>query len=141
MPQALTARAYPAPAASLRALLIGTPETVASTRDLLGNASGNPEPIGCILIDRKQPRAAGGLPVFGMLEDLPAAASKQAFALAIVSLPMAMAETINKVRSMLRQLNIEERFVPPVQDLLSQAPPFAVGLATPATQSAAAGRI
>jgi hypothetical protein len=61
--------------------------------------------------------------------------------MAIVSIPMAMAETINKVRGLLRDLGIQERFIPPIQDLLAQAPPFAVGLATPATQVGATGRI
>jgi FlaA1/EpsC-like NDP-sugar epimerase len=125
-------------------VLIGTPETVGVVRDILAMAPGSPEPIGCILVDRRQPRAAGGLTVFGGLDDLEDAAKRQSFGVAIVSLPMAMVETINKVRSLLRRLDLEERFIPPVQDLLSQAPPFAVGLATPAAQapsSAAAPRI
>ena len=127
-----------------RAVLIGTPETVGAVRDLLALAPGSPEPAGCILLDRRQPRAAGGLPVYGGLDDLDAAAAEHRFAVAIVSLPMAMADAINRVRASLRRLGIEERFIPPVQDLLSQAPPFAVGLATPAAQapsSVAAPRI
>jgi FlaA1/EpsC-like NDP-sugar epimerase len=127
-----------------RAVLIGTPETVGAARDLLASVPGSPEPLGCILVDRRQPRAGGGLTVFGDLDSLPDAAQRQGFTVAIVSLPMAMADTINKVRSLLRRLDIEERFIPPVQDLLSQAPPFAIGLATPAAQapsSVAAPRI
>jgi FlaA1/EpsC-like NDP-sugar epimerase len=84
------------------------------------------------------------LTVFGDLDSLPDAAQRQGFTIAIVSLPMAMADTINRVRSLLRRLEIEERFIPPVQDLLSHAPPFAIGLATPAAQapsSAASPRI
>jgi FlaA1/EpsC-like NDP-sugar epimerase len=129
--------AAPAPHAlpARRTVLIGTPETVRAARDQLALLEGAPEPLGCILIDARQPRAAGGLPVFGTLDDLAAARGKQDLSLAIVSLPMAMSDTINKVRAELRRLDIEERFLPPLSDLLSQPPPFAVGLAQPATQS------
>jgi FlaA1/EpsC-like NDP-sugar epimerase len=141
-----TARPIPAPSAlaAKRSFLIGTPETVSTARDLLATVPGTPEPLGCILIDRHQPRAAGGLPVFGDLDSLEDAIRRQGLTLAVVSLPMAMADTINKVRSTLRRLDVEERFIPPVQDLLLQAPPFAIGLATPAAQtpsSVAAPRI
>jgi FlaA1/EpsC-like NDP-sugar epimerase len=133
------ARPVPAAPPARRVVLIGTPETVGSARDLLATVAGGPEPVGCVLVDRHQPRAAGGLPVFGMIDDLAAVASRQDITMAVVSLPMAMAETINRVRAALRALAIEERFIPPVQDLLAQAPPFAVGLATPATHAAAGG--
>jgi FlaA1/EpsC-like NDP-sugar epimerase len=119
-----------------RAVLIGTPETVRSARDQLALLEGAPEPLGCILVDRHQPRAAGGLPVFGGLDELPDAAGRQNLGLAIVSLPMAMTDTINRVRAELRRLDIQERFLPPLSDLLSQAPPFAVGLGQAATQAA-----
>lgn len=142
MPRSSLAKAAPLPTPTAeparRVVLIGTPETVGMARDQLALVPNAPEPVGCILVDRRQPRAAGGLPVFGSLEDLPLAAARQGLTMAVVSLPMAMADTINRVRGLLRTLNIEERFVPPLQDLLSQAPPFAVGLAVPATQSASA---
>jgi len=126
------------PTAARRVVLIGTHETVGAARDLLALIPDGPEPLGCILVDKRQPRAAGGLPVFGSLDDLPLAAARQSFTMAVVSLPMAMADTINRVRGLLRTLNIDERFIPPLQDLLAHAPPFAVGLATPATQTASA---
>lgn len=115
-------------------MLIGTPETVRQARDVLGLLNDAPEPLGCILVDRAQPRAGGGLPVFGTLNDLDVAIERQGLTLAIVSLPVAMSDTINLVRAKLRRLGIAERFVPPIQDLLSQTPPFAVGMAVPATQ-------
>jgi FlaA1/EpsC-like NDP-sugar epimerase len=119
-------------------VLIGTPETVGQARDVLGLLADAPEPLGCILVDKSQPRAAGGLPVFGTLTDLDVAIERQGLTLAIVSLPMAMSDTINLVRAKLRRLGIAERFVPPIQDLLSQTPPFSVGMAVPATQIAGA---
>jgi FlaA1/EpsC-like NDP-sugar epimerase len=77
------------------------------------------------------------LPVFGEIKDLEAVIERQGLNLAIVSLPMAMADQINLVRATLRRLGIAERFIPPIQDLLSHTPPFSVGMATPATQAAA----
>jgi FlaA1/EpsC-like NDP-sugar epimerase len=130
---ATTARSTPLPNAWPRTVLIGTPETVRQAREQLSLLPGSPEPLGCILTDARRPRAAGGLPVFGTLEDLPTAAARQHLSLAVVSLPMAMSETINEVRSMLRRLGIAERFVPPLQDLLAHEPPFAVGMAMQAT--------
>src|SRR4051812_12065005 len=125
-----------------RAVLIGTSETVRQAREILGMAAGSPEPVGCILVDAKKVRAGGGLPVFGTLEDLSLAIGAQGITLAVVCLPMAMAETINRVRAVLREHGVTERFVPPVSDLLAQAPPFAVGMGTAAGISAAgAGRI
>lgn len=135
---AVKAAAVPVAVPARRAVLIGTPETVGQVRDQLSLVPGSPEPVGCILVDRQQPRAAGGLPVFGSLDDLAHAADRQRLGLAIVSLPMAMADTINLVRGRLRSLGLEERFIPPLQDLLSHTPPFAIGLATPA-QSASTG--
>lgn len=123
---------YPPPApATARMVLIGTPETVRQAREQLTLVTGSPEPLGCILIDARRPRpprAAGGLTVFGTLDDLATAAARQNFTLAIVSLPMAMTETINQVRATLRRLGIAERFVPPLQDLLAHEPPFAIGM-------------
>jgi FlaA1/EpsC-like NDP-sugar epimerase len=142
----MTAILTPAPfhpsgsaAAWPRTVLIGTPETVRQAREQLALIPGSPEPLGCILTEGRRPRAGGGLPVFGTLEDLPAAAARQHFGLAIVSLPMAMTETINAVRAVLRRLGIAERFVPPLHDMLTHEPPFAVGLGFQPHASPAAG--
>jgi FlaA1/EpsC-like NDP-sugar epimerase len=110
---------------------------------MLATADGAPEPVGCILIEAKAvARAGGGLPVFGTLEELAVAIGAQRITMAVVCLPMAMAETINRVRAVLREHGVTERFVPPVSDLLSQAPPFAVGVGTAAAMSpSGAGRV
>jgi FlaA1/EpsC-like NDP-sugar epimerase len=110
---------------------------VRQAREQLAIVNDAPDPLGCILLDKSQPRAAGGLPVFGEVKDLEAVIDRQGLTLAIVSLPMAMADQINLVRSTLRRLGIAERFIPPIQDLLSHTPPFSVGMATPATNAAA----
>src|ERR1044071_4536307 len=124
-----------------RAVLIGTMETVRQARELLGMVDGAPEPIGCILIDTPRARAGGGLTVLGTLEDLPAAITARGITLAVVSLPMAMADTINRVRAVLREHGGAERFLAPLRDMLAQAPPFSVGLGTPASVGAGTGRL
>jgi FlaA1/EpsC-like NDP-sugar epimerase len=120
--------------------VIGTPETIAQTRDQLAAVPGSPSPLGCLVVDRRTtprtPESAGataGLAVLGALEDLSEIAARQKIGMAIVSLPMAMADTINAVRATIRRAGILERFVPPMQDLLSQAPPFSIGLGTTAS--------
>ncbi|MBL9031271.1 MAG: polysaccharide biosynthesis protein [Phycisphaerae bacterium] len=127
-----TTPASAAPLAGARVVLIGTPETVRAARDLLATVPGGPEPLGCILTDPAQRRAGGGLPVFGGIEDLSRAARRQHLTHAVVSLPTAMAETIVAVRRAVLEAGLQERFLPPVAEMLTQPPPFMVGLATPA---------
>jgi FlaA1/EpsC-like NDP-sugar epimerase len=123
----------PLPAAA-RIALIGTPETIAQAREQLALA-GAPDPLGCILAGPKQPRAGGGLPVFGTLDQLEAALVAQDISLAIVSLPLAMGDTITQVRASLRRHGVEERFLPCLNDLLTQPPPLAIGLASTTSPS------
>ncbi len=122
-----------------RSVLIGTPETVGLVRDQLALLPGTPEPVGCILIDRLQPRAAGGLPVFGGIDDLARATRDEGLTVAIVSLPSALADAINRVRAELRRLGLIERFLPPLSELLDQTPPFTIGLGSPSVGTPAGG--
>jgi FlaA1/EpsC-like NDP-sugar epimerase len=126
-----TESSVPPLARSHRVALIGTAETIATAREQLALA-GASDPLGCILVGPRQPRAGGGLPVLGSADDLETALSRQQISLAIVSLPLVMAEAISRIRAMLRRQGVEERFIPCIQDLLSQAPPLALGLASPA---------
>lgn len=125
------------PSAS-RAVLIGTPETVGLVREQLALLPDAPEPLGCILVQERRKRAGGGLPVFGSLEDLGAAAERYDLRVAVVSLPSAMADAINAARAAIRRAGLEERFVPPLGELLAQSPPYSVGLGTPAAQGVGA---
>lgn len=138
----------PHPLAGHRVVVIGTPETVAQARDQLSIVGTGPSPLGCILVDRrKEPRdghapgAAAGLPILGSLDELPAIIARQRLSLAVVSLPMAMADTINTVRAALRRAGIPERFVPAMRDLLTHTPPLAIGLGTPAGVGSSAPRL
>ncbi len=105
-----------------RALLIGTADTVTLARSQLALLDNGPEPVGCILIEGVRPRAAGGLPVFGAIEGLEAAIREHPVDLAVVSLPGTMSETIARVRADLARLGVQERFLPPLAELLESPP-------------------
>lgn len=118
-------------------VVIGTPHTIhaaAAQIGLLGNA---PRIVGYILPDGGQPIGAG-IQLLGSLEALAAARDNLGVRIAIVSLPAAMTGTIARVRAELRALNIEERFLPPLSELLSRTPPYAVGIAAQHSSAATA---
>jgi FlaA1/EpsC-like NDP-sugar epimerase len=144
MPRSAAVRAHRAASAPIhsnqRVVLIGTPESIAQAREQLALANAA-DPLGCILVGPRQARAGGGLPVLGTLEQLDSALSNQNISLAIVSLPLAMADTISQIRASLRCAGVQERFLPCLQDLLTQAPPLAIGLAAPAVSPGAPSRL
>ena len=115
--------------AAEKAILIGTAETIAAAADQIALIPDAPRLAGCLLVGK--PAARTGVKVLGAIEDLESAVGESGATMAIVSLPAAMADTIHRVRAELRRLGVEERFIPPVADLLAQAPPFSVGLAGP----------
>ncbi len=131
---------HPQNLANQRVVFIGTEMTIGRARDQVARLAEGPKAIGCVLVDatpRPALRVAGGLPVLGSLDALPSIIAEHAITAAIVSLPAAMADTINRVRSAVRRVGIEERFVPTLEDLLNQAPPFPIGLGVAAAEGSA----
>ncbi|MCC6660505.1 MAG: polysaccharide biosynthesis protein [Phycisphaerales bacterium] len=144
-----------------RAVLIGTPQTISQARQQLELLEDGPQAVGCVLVamapgpvpagpahtalesgatqsgatqSGAARRAGGGLPVLGTLEMLSGAALQNDIAVAVVSLPSAMTDAIQAVRAAVRKAGLAERFLPPLSELLTQAPPYSVGLASPAGQ-------
>jgi len=117
----------PTPSPWHGAVLIGTAETIRQTARLLEGAPGSPPLVGCIPVGE---RASDGfdVPAVGRLEDLAAIRATLGVTTAIVSLPAALGRTIADVRASIAEAGLIERFIPPVQDLLTLQPPFAVGL-------------
>ncbi len=141
MPRPLRApRPTPATPPAPRALLIGTPDTVALARNQLALLDHGPEPIGCLLVEGKRPRAAGGLPVFGALDDLAQALERHRLDLAVVSLPETMPDAIARVRADLARLGLPERFLPPLSEFLDN-PPAVLRQANPASSTVLGSRI
>ena len=121
------------PATAFKAILIGTSETIAQAHKQLAAMAEPTHIVGCLLADSTRSETAGGLTVLGTLDDLGAIRTTYEVCTAIVTLPAAMCQAISTVRSALRQNGYVERFLPPLAELLTQAPPYPVGLATGST--------
>ncbi len=107
-----------------RAVLIGTAQTVGLLSEQLALLPDSPEPVGFVLVDESG-RVAG----FDTLESLPKLVTTLGPNLAIVSLPRSASTLILKVRTALASLDLPERFVPPLTELLSN-PPVPTGTRT-----------
>lgn len=112
-----TAEPKPAPGV----VLIGTRETLAALAAQVGDPS-RPRPLGAIIVGdpltSRPGRTPGwpGLPVLGDLDalaDLPVRPRA-----AVVSLPSSQPLVAARVRQVLADLGIEERFAPPLEDLI-----------------------
>lgn len=126
--------------ADSRVVLIGTEATVARLRDWLVSGASSPRVMGAIVVDAAagpRLRVASGLKVLAGLDGLSRLVAEERLDAAIVSLPSAMGESINAVRAAIRRAGIEERFVPTFEDVLSQSPPWAIGLGVNAAEGSA----
>jgi len=110
-----------------RAVLVAVPETAPQARALLQASAGATRLIGTVLIGEA---TGDDVDLLGGLDDLPTIHRTLGATLAIVCLPASMGETIGRVRTRLRELGLAERFIPPIEDLLSAPPPLAVGVGT-----------
>lgn len=72
-----------------------------------------------------------GAPVLGSLEALEGVRERLGVRVAIVSLPLDDHAAIARVRRAIREAGLEERFLPPIVDLLGRRPPVLVGLGGP----------
>jgi FlaA1/EpsC-like NDP-sugar epimerase len=123
-----------------RIVLVGTEATLLRARDWLAQVPTGPKIVGAIVVDRTagpRLRVASGLRVLGGIEALANLAADEQVEAAVVSLPSAMGESINLVRGAIRRAGLEERFLPTLEDLLSQSPPWAIGLGMNAAEGSA----
>ncbi|MEM7756178.1 MAG: polysaccharide biosynthesis protein, partial [Planctomycetota bacterium] len=82
--------------------------------------------------------SAAGLKRVGTTGELSAACARAGAATAIVSLPASMRTEIASIRAELRRCGVVERFVPPLDEVLTHAPaPVTVGAAGPRVDVAA----
>ncbi|MEQ9095884.1 MAG: polysaccharide biosynthesis protein [Phycisphaerales bacterium] len=144
--QNATTRAQ-APKARSRGLLplAGVPSVVvgdATTAALAARSipEGGPMVVGLVLtgIGEKGHTGLIGVPTLGSLEALEGLRENMGVRVAIVSLPLDDHAGIARVRQAIQEAGLEERFLPPVVDLLKRQPPVLVGLGAPVqdTQSA-----
>lgn len=119
-----------------RAILIGTAETLNTLSEQLAILSDGPEAVGYVLAD-------GGTVArgFDTLATLPRMMNTLRPDLAIVSLPRERTATTLAVRQTLSTLGLPERFVPPLEELLSTAPaPIVSSVRTPTNWAELIGR-
>lgn len=113
----------------LSTVLIGTPETLA-TLVSQASAAGCPSPVGAVVVGGGEFSGRGALteqilhgadlPVLDSLDDLATLSARPRAA--IVSLPASQPMLIARTRTTLAELGIEERFVPPLADMLAPSP-------------------
>ncbi len=118
------------------ALVIGTAKTAVGVLRQLRTLDDPPTVAGWVEVGAS--KGATGLKrlgAFGALEDI---CARTKAPLAIVSLPASMRTEIAAIRAGLRRAGVVERFVPPLEELLSHAPaPVSVGVGGPAIDPAA----
>ena len=114
------------PALWRRAILIGTPATVAALAAQWSLRDAGPMPVGCLLTEPTNLTEVVDVPILGTVDALEALHRGGAgsgnpaagFTLAVVSLPSSMAPQALKLRALLGALGIAERVVPVLDDLL-----------------------
>ena len=131
-------RALP-PLAGVPSVIIGDASSAAQVARLL--PEGGPMVVGLVPTGAGEAGHAGliGVPTLGSLEALAGVREQLGVRVAIVSLPLDDHATIARVREAIHRAGLEERFLPPVADLLKREPPMLVGLGgPPATGTASA---
>lgn len=119
------------PLAGVPCVVIGDATTAALAARLI--PEGGPILAGLVLtgIGEKGHTGLIGVPVLGSLEALEDIRERLGVRVAIVSLPLDDHAGIAKVRAAIQEAGLEERFLPPVVDLLKRQPPVLVGLGGP----------
>ncbi len=119
------------PLAGVPCVVIGDATTAALAARLL--PEGGPIVAGLVLtgIGEKGHTGLIGVPTLGSLEALEDVRERLGVRVAIVSLPLDDHAGIARVRAAIQEAGLEERFLPPVVDLLKRQPPVLVGLGGP----------
>ncbi len=110
-------------------VLIGTTATVRAVAGQMAMWRETVVPVGCVLANRfdaaRDTTRGTGLgilpPLLGFTDDLIGLHAKFAFKAAVVCLPASSGREIRRVRALLNQLGITEKFVPTFEDLLTGA--------------------
>lgn len=140
--QSTTPKARPRgllPLAGVPCVVVGNATTAALAARLI--PEGGPVVAGLVLtgIGEKGHTGLIGVPTLGSLEALEDVRERLGVRVAIVSLPLDDHAGIAKVRAAIHDAGLEERFLPPVVDLLKRQPPVLVGLGGPPEQGKGAG--
>lgn len=113
------------------AILIGTEQTITSLSRQLALSPHGFRIVGCLTVEATNQPTISRVPVWGSIKDLALAHSAIGFQTAIISLPSALESTCLSIRARLRELGISERFVTPLDEMLSRPPAVSPGSGMP----------
>tara|TARA_R110002072_G_scaffold150953_4_gene299860 strand:- start:80224 stop:81768 length:1545 start_codon:yes stop_codon:yes gene_type:complete len=105
-----------------RSIIVGTAQACSLVIRQLALVENPPELIGVALIDEAEQTTIEGLPVLGSADDLIALCAAHEIASAIVTLPASHRSMWREISISLHRAGVVERFVPPMDELLSCAP-------------------
>jgi FlaA1/EpsC-like NDP-sugar epimerase len=105
-----------------RSLIVGTAQACALVIRQMGALDTPPEIAGVVLVDRVDATTIEGTPVFGSSDDLIGVCAANEIANAIVTLPASHRSMWREISVLLHRAGVVERFVPPMDELLSCAP-------------------
>ncbi len=117
-----------------RSIIVGTAQACSLVIRQLALVENPPELIGVALLDHSldesEQTTIEGLPVLGSADDLIALCAAHEIASAIVTLPASHRSLWREISISLHRAGVVERFVPPMDELLSCAPQVSVSQAT-----------
>ncbi len=105
-----------------RSIIVGTAQACSLVIRQLALVENPPELIGVALLDENDQTTIEGLPVLGSADDLIALCAAHEIASAIVTLPASHRSLWREISISLHRAGVVERFVPPMDELLSCAP-------------------
>ncbi len=111
---------------SERSLLVGTLQACSLVIRQLAALDTSPEVVGAVLVDETGKASIEGVPVLGSVDDLIGVCATHEITSAIVTLPASHRSMWREISISLHRAGVVERFVPPMDELLSCAPQVAV---------------
>lgn len=111
---------------STRSIVVGTAQACSLVIRQLAALDAAPQITGVVLVEKAGTTTIENIPVLGFTEDLIGLCASNNIASAIVTLPASHRSMWREISISLHRAGVVERFVPPMDELLSCAPQVAV---------------
>jgi FlaA1/EpsC-like NDP-sugar epimerase len=108
-----------------RSIVVGTTQACSLVIRQLAALETSPEVVGAVLVDSPSATAIEGVAVLGSVDELIGLCATHEIANAIVTLPASHRSMWREISISLHRAGVVERFVPPMDELLSCAPQVA----------------
>ncbi len=109
-----------------RSIIVGTAQACSLVIRQLAVLETSPEVVGVVLVDSSSATTIEGIAVLGSVDELIGLCANHEIASAIVTLPASHRSMWREISILLHRAGVVERFVPPMDELLSCAPQVAV---------------